>query len=55
MSVAWSEVTSVHRDVRDIVAFLADSRRELRFGCHSYDEALRGTCVARSLLTAAAV
>jgi hypothetical protein len=50
MSVVWSEVSSVERDGRDIIASLADSRRVLRFCCHSAEEAARGASVAKHLV-----
>ena len=50
MSVVWSEVASVERDGRDITVSLVDSRRVLRFCCHSAEEAARGTSVARQLV-----
>jgi hypothetical protein len=53
MSVVWSEVAAVERDARDIVISLLDSRRVLRFCCHSLEEAARGTSVARHLMTGA--
>ena len=50
LSVVWSEVTSIERDGRDIIVALADSRRVLRFCCHSAEEAARGASVARHLV-----
>jgi hypothetical protein len=50
MSVVWSEVTLVERDGRDIIVSLLDSRRVLRFCCHSAEEAARGASVARHLV-----
>jgi len=50
MSVVWSEVSSVERDGRDILVSLLDSRRVLRFCCHSAEEAARGASVARHLV-----
>jgi hypothetical protein len=50
MSVVWSEVSSVVRDGRDIIVSLLDSRRVLRFCCHSAEEAARGASVAKHLM-----
>jgi hypothetical protein len=50
VSVVWSEVASVERDSRDIIIALLDSRRVLRFSCHSAEEAARGMVVARHLV-----
>ena len=50
ISVVWSEVSSIERDGRDILVSLADSRRVLRFCCHSAEEAARGATVARHLV-----
>jgi hypothetical protein len=50
MSVVWSEVSSVERDGRDIIVSLLDSRRVLRFCCHSAEEAARGASVAQHLV-----
>jgi hypothetical protein len=50
LSVVWSEITSIERDGRDIIVSLADSRRVLRFCCHSAEEAARGATVARHLV-----
>jgi hypothetical protein len=50
LSVVWSEVTAIERDGRDIIVSLADSRRVLRFCCHSAEEAARGASVARHLV-----
>jgi hypothetical protein len=54
MSVVWSEVAGVERDGRDILMSLLESRRVLRFCCHSADEAARGASVARYLVAGAA-
>lgn len=54
VSVVWSEVTSVERDGRDILVSLLESRRVLRFCCHSAEEAARGASVARHLVSGAA-
>ncbi len=53
VSVAWSEVARVGRDGRDIVVGLQDSRRVLRFSCHSVAEAARGGVIAEHLAGAA--
>ena len=53
VSVAWSEVAAVRRDGREIVIALQDSRRVLRFSCHSYAEAARGGVIAQHLANAA--
>lgn len=50
MSVVWSEVSSVEREGRDIIVSLLDSRRVLRFCCHSAEEAARGASVGRHLV-----
>jgi hypothetical protein len=49
VSVSWSEVASVRRDGRDIVIQLRDSRRVLRFSCHSALEAAHGGVIAEYL------
>jgi hypothetical protein len=54
MNVVWSEVASVERDGRDILISLLESRRVLRFCCHSADEAARGASVARHLVAGTA-
>lgn len=54
MNVVWSEVARVEREGRDILVSLLESRRVLRFCCHSAEEAARGTSVARCLMTGAA-
>ena len=54
VSVVWSEVASVERDGRDILVSLLESRRVLRFCCHSAEEAARGASVARHLVSGAA-
>lgn len=53
VSVAWSEVARVGRDGREIVVALQDSRRVLRFTCHSLPEAARGGVIAEHLARAA--
>jgi hypothetical protein len=55
VSVAWSEVASVRRDGREILIRLQESRRVLRFSCHSHGEAARGGVLAEYLATAARV
>jgi hypothetical protein len=50
LSVVWSEVSAIEREGRDIIVSLADSRRVLRFCCHSAEEAARGASVARHLV-----
>ena len=49
MSVVWSEVAWIERDGRDILVSLLESRRVLRFCCHSPEEAARGASVAQPL------
>ena len=49
LSVTWSEVADVHRISRDVVVSLQDSRRLLRFSCHSDSEAARGAVLAQHL------
>jgi hypothetical protein len=49
ISVVWSEVARVERDGRDILVSLLDSRRVLRFCCHSPEEAARGASLAQYL------
>lgn len=55
VSVAWSEVVGVRRDGREIIVRLQDSRRVLRFSCHSYSEAARGGVLAEHLALASRV
>jgi hypothetical protein len=45
----------VRRAARDIVVSLQDSRRLLRFSCHSESEALRGVLIAEHLAQSASV
>jgi hypothetical protein len=52
VSVAWSEVSSVRRDGREIVVKLHDSRRVLRFSCQSLSEAAQGSVIAEHLARA---
>src|SRR3954468_20029024 len=49
VSVAWSEVGRVERTSREVVVALEDSRRLLRFSCHSEAEAMRGAVLAQHL------
>jgi hypothetical protein len=53
LSVTWSEVADVHRISRDVVVSLQDSRRLLRFSCHSDSEAARGAVLAQHLTQSA--
>jgi hypothetical protein len=53
VSVAWSEVADVQRARREIVVSLRDSRRLLRFSCHSEAEAARGALIAQHLTQSA--
>lgn len=55
VSVAWSEVASVRRDGREIVVALRESRRMLRFSCHSFSETARGGVLAEHLAQVARV
>ena len=55
LSVTWSEVAAVCRAARDIVVSLQDSRRLLRFSCHSEAEAVRGVLIAEHLAQSASV
>ena len=52
VSVAWSEVSDVRRDGREIVISLQDSRRVLRFSCQSLKEAVAGGAIAGHLARA---
>ena len=49
LSITWSEIADVQRAAREIVVSLQDSRRLLRFSCHSEPEAARGALIARHL------
>lgn len=49
VSVTWSEVASVRRARREIIIGLRDSRRVLRFSCHSHAEAACGGVIAQHL------
>ena len=53
LSVAWSEVADVQRAARELVVSLQDSRRLLRFSCHSEAEASHGAVIARHLAQSA--
>jgi hypothetical protein len=53
VSVAWSEVAAVRRAGREVVVALEDSRRLLRFSCHSVGEAARGGVIAEHLARSA--
>jgi hypothetical protein len=53
LSVTWSEVSDVQRAAREIVVLLRDSRRLLRFSCHSELEAARGVVIAQHLAQSA--
>jgi hypothetical protein len=53
VSIGWSNVAQVRRSAREIVVSLRESRRVLRFGCHSIEEAMRGTIVAQHLASVA--
>ena len=53
VSIAWSEVGSVRRDARDLVVAVHDSRRVLRFSCHSLAEAAVGGVIAEHLVRVA--
>src|SRR6266576_1487156 len=49
LSVTWSEVAEVQRSAREVVVSLQDSRRLLRFSCHSEAEAACGVVLAQHL------
>jgi hypothetical protein len=53
VSVAWSEVADVQRARREMVVSLRDSRRLLRFLCHSEAEAAHGVLIAQHLTQSA--
>jgi len=53
LSITWSEVADVQRVSRDVVVSLQDSRRLLRFSCHSAGEAARGVVLAQHLTQSA--
>jgi hypothetical protein len=52
VTVTWGEVSVVKRDGREIVVGLKESRRVLRFSCHSLQEAARGAVIADHLVRA---
>src|ERR1041384_1165845 len=45
LSVTWSEIADVQRTAREMIISLQDSRRLLRFSCHSEVEAARGVVI----------
>jgi len=49
LSVSWSEIADVQRAFREVVVSLQDSRRLLRFSCHSEAEAAYGAVLAQHL------
>ena len=53
LSISWSEVSDVQRAFREVVVSLQDSRRLLRFSCHSEAEAARGVVLAQHLARSA--
>lgn len=53
LSVAWSEVSSVHRVGADIVMTMHASDKAMRFSCQSVEEAERAAPVAERLARAA--
>lgn len=53
VSIVWAEIAHVERLGRDILVSLVDSRRVLRFCCHTIGEAVRGAAVANYLVNAA--
>lgn len=53
LSVTWSEIAEVQRAAREIVVSMQDSRRLLRFSCHSELEAARGVVIAQHLTQSA--
>jgi len=53
VSVTWGEVADVQRARREVVVSLRDSRRLLRFSCHSEPEAARGVLIAQHLTQSA--
>ena len=55
LSLTWSEVGEVQRAAREIVVSLQDSRRLLRFSCHSEAEAARGAVIAQHLAQSARI
>ena len=55
LSVTWSEIAEVQRAAREMVVSLQDSRRLLRFSCHSEAEAARGAVIAQHLAQSARI
>ncbi len=55
LSVTWGEIAAVQRTGCEIVVLLQDSRRLLRFSCHSELEAARGAVIAQHLAQSARV
>ena len=55
LSITWSEIAEVHLAAREIVIALQDSRRLLRFSCHSQAETARGATIAHCLAQSARV
>ena len=53
VSVTWSEVADIQRVRREMVVSLRDSRRLLRFSCHSEAETARGVLLAQHLAQSA--
>jgi hypothetical protein len=53
LSVTWSEIADVQRVGREMVIALQDSRRLLRYSCHSEAEAARGVVIAQHLAQSA--
>ena len=53
LSLTWSEVADVQLTGREIVVSLEESRRLLRFSCHSEAEAGRGVLIAEHLVQSA--
>jgi hypothetical protein len=49
VGVAWTEVSAVSRDGRNIVIALMDSPRVLRFSCESARESARGSTISARL------
>ena len=49
VNVAWAEIISVRRDGRDLLVGLQDSRRILRFACHTQVEAAEAGVLAEHL------
>ena len=49
VGVSWSEVAGVHRESREIIVSLGDSRRLLRFWCASRTESAHGCVIAEHL------